>query len=233
MAERELFNDILPVITEAEVEETKRLAEEGNGIAAMQMVHYSIFCDTNFDWFATALRYVDLAVKGNFPGEIDRWQETLNLLGEQAGKRLNGQIQEDKACEEQEKAEKFRAAPQYTADGSEPNAVLVRASGGAELIRLNGFDDSEDLGAPLDCDRVDRVMNRLPERMKATFDLSLVGYVDANGMMKGLDENERIQNLSGYDYIAGDCVIVGMDDSYNYLPLTPYDAVRIREYFKD
>ncbi len=87
------------------------------------------------------------------------------------------------------------------------------------------------MGAVLGCNRVDRVMNRLPQWTTDNFKESMVGYVDANGIPKGLEENERIQQISGYYYIAGDCVICGMDGRYNYIPLDPCDAVAVWKYF--
>ncbi len=56
--------------------------------------------------------------------------------------------------------------------------------------------------------------------------------MDANGIIKGLAKNERIKAVSGYDYLAGDCVMVGMDDKNNSIPLHPFDAVRFGSILK-
>ncbi len=228
--EKELYNGIVPIIDESEYEATKEFADAGDPLACLQLIHYFIFCGTDPGWFFKILSYAE-KLKECDQETYARYAETVQMLADDSGKKLSQEIAKMQAEKAENKRKAFEADPYYTAEGEVPNAVLIDTDGDAILIRVDGFDDSDDLGAPLGCSRVDRVMNRLPEWGKKTFDLSLVGYVDANGIPKGLDENERIQSISGYDYIAGDCVLVGMDKSYNYLPLDPYDAVTIWKYF--
>ncbi len=229
--EKELYNGMLPVIDESVLAETIHRADSGNPIACLQVIHYTIFKDPAPYWFAKVMEYVRKAQATQITENQDAYMDTLEKLAKESSARIKKDMAKMEADKQKEKEDKFNQNPHYTVDGKKPNAVLIDTNGKASLIALDGFDDSDDLGAPLDCSRVDRVMNRLPEWAKNTFGFTLVGYVDSNGMPKGLDENEKIQMLSGYDYIAGDCVLVGMDNKYNYLPLSPADAITVWEYF--
>ncbi len=221
--DREIYMELIPVITDSELEATKAKAEEGDALACIQIMHYAIFKMETDDWSATCMKYL---YKIN--SAKDEYTPILESLGSAFGQRVSEQVQRDKAAE---KDTKFEEDPHYTADGKKPNAVLIPTEGNAKLIYVEDFDSGEGLGEPLDCERVDRVMNRLCRWAEDNFGTNMVGYVDSNGMFKGLEENERIQMISGYDYIAGDCVVCAMDDRYNYIPLHPADAVAVWKHF--
>ncbi len=235
MSER-VFGNVIPILTDEVFDnkehEVHQKRQEGDVMARLQiMYHVATHMTDKSGMLVLAVEAMMLdgddedlpdAQYGDLtPSVISAALNEIMEAAEAALERVEDQKKED-----------FYADPHLTADGREPNAVLVLADGGAELIHLDGFVDSEDLGKPLDCDRVDMVLNKMSSWSFKQFGVSMAGYVDRNGIPKGLEENERIQSISGYDYIAGDCVLVGIDGKYNYRPLNPGDAVKVWEYFK-
>ncbi len=232
--EEPVFGNRIPILTDEEYNdkdnEVWKKREAGDAVARLRfMYHVATHMKNESSMIVLGVEAMLLGDKDEISQYIDYDIATAALYEimevAQAG------LAKVKENEEEEKRQEFEAEPHLTADGKDPNAVVVRTNGQAELVHLNGFVDGEDLGAPIDCDRVDMVLRNLPEWSEETFDLQLAGCVDKNGMPKGLEENDRIQSLSGYDYIAGDCVLVGIDKKYAYLPLHPQDAVRVWKYF--
>ncbi len=230
MAEK-VFGNIIPIMTEAEFENkesdihTQR--KNGNTVAKLQVMHH-IATHMKDESGMTVLGFEAIML-----GDKEAISKHLDYdIAMQAMEEIMSAAKASLAKAEEEKTAAFRAAPQLTEDGKEPNAVLVKAEGGATLVHLDGFVAGDDLGKPLDCSSIDMVLKNLPAWSKQKFGVKLAGYVNRNGIPEGLDENDRIQSLSGYDYIAGDCVLVRIDDKYNYLPLNPQDAVEIWKYFQ-
>ncbi len=225
-----IFGTVIPILTDAEYDdkgsEVWKLREKDNSIARLQvMYHVATHMKDDSGMLVLGFETVMLGEKADISKHMD-YKVAMKALDE-----IMAAAKASLARVEAEKTAAFKADPHLTADGKEPNAVLVPARGKAELIHLKGFVSGSKLGAPLDCDRVDMVLKGLPDWADEAFALNLAGYVDANGISKNLEENERIQSISGYDYIAGGCVLVGTDDDFNYKPLNPQDAVTICNYF--
>ncbi len=227
MAEK-IFGSIIPILSDEEYNNSQSAVwmrkNSGDTISALQIIHY-IASHLKSEAVLPILNYEASALgSGN-----DLTRAAIAEIGLIIEERLAAIRNPGSNTI----LNKTASTAVYTDDGEEPNAVLVYANGGAKLIRLKGFVGSDELGEPLDCGRVDMVLNRIPEWSERKFGIKLVGYVNSNGMPERLDENERIQAISGYDYIAGDCVLLGIDDKYNYLPLNARDAVTVWEYFKN
>ncbi len=229
--EEKVFGNIIPILTEEEYEnrdsEVWHKREEGDAVAILQvMYHIASHAKDKGVMLVLGVEAHSLSGSKNQPSD-----EVADLALKELIAAVNDSIAREANKEDEEKREKFLSEPYYTKDGKEPNAVLVMADGGAELVHLSGFVNGEDLGEPIGCESTSMVLNKIPEWSRGKFGVKLGGYVDSAGMPKGLMENDRIQSISGYDYIAGDCVLVRIDDKYNYLPLNPYDAVVIWKYF--
>ncbi len=231
MADR-VFGSIIPILTDEEYDnkehEVWKKREADDVIARLQVMYHVATHMTDDSGMMV------LAVEAFCLGEPDKIKQYIDFdVANRALEEIMATAKASLAGVEEEKTAAFRADPHLTADGREPNAVLVKTDGSAELVHLDGFVDSNDLGKPLDCDSTDIVLKNLPAWGEDLFGIDLAGCVDKNGIPKGLEENERMEMLSGYDMIAGDCVLVGVDDRYNYLPLNPQDAVAIWEYFNE
>ncbi len=228
---RQIFGKEIPILTDEEFSDKNSPVWEkrkaGDPIAILQtMYHVASHMKDESGRIVLAVEF--MALKDS-KQELKGW--LVNGALEEILQAADESVAREGRSQEEEKRRKFDADPHYV-DGKEPNAVLVCANGGAKLVRLDGFVERDDLGVPLDAERIDMVLNKIPEWAEDTFGFPLCGYVDGDGMPKGLAENARIQSISGYDYIAGDCVLVGVDDKYNYLPLHPYDAVTVWKRFK-
>ncbi len=225
-----VFGNQIPIITDEEYNNKNsrvhKQREAGNDLARLQIMYH--VAKNMTDKSGMIVLGVE-AMMLNEPDKIKKYVEwdvaskALNEIMEMAQLSLKNAGAS--------KTEQYRNNPRYTADGKEPNAVLVKTDGSAELVCLDGFVGGDELGKPINCDRVDIVLKDLPDWSLDEFGIGLAGYVDKNGISKGLEENVRIQEISGYDYIAGDCVLVEIDGKYNYLPLNPKDAVDICDYF--
>ncbi len=227
-----IFGKTIPILSEEEFNNKTsgiwQKREKGDPIAILSIMYH--IATHAKDKSAGLVLGIETMMLEDGDGDIDEelLEEALEEISEALESRLASLERGDAAA----KQASFDASPQYTANGEIPNAVLVYADGSAALIRLKGFVDRDDLSEPLDCSRVSMVYNRLPGWAEQKFGFKVVGLVDESGIPKGLSENERIQMLSGYDYIAGDCLLVGIDDQYNYLPLSPADALTVFDYFR-
>ena len=100
-----------------------------------------------------------------------------------------------------------------TPDPDAPNAVLLRADGSFERIKVD-FSTLEGLYAPIGCDRLNIISTARLREISNGLGFTVVMYCDERGMMKNLPENEIAAALSGYDVIFGDVVICGFDKDY-------------------
>ncbi len=114
---------------------------------------------------------------------------------------------------------------------NEPNAVLVSITGGkSKPIYIEDFSSAESLGKPLGCDRVDIISTKGMKYFSFATPQIVVGYTDSCGRVKELINNSVMSTLSGYSYLAGDCVLCGYDED-GYQPLSPALACAIAEFF--
>ncbi len=117
-------------------------------------------------------------------------------------------------------------------DGHEPNAVEVGVfGGGAKPIYIEDFSCYEGLGVPLGCERINIVSTKGVKKLSLISKESVVGYVDADGQAKELLNNSKMSTISGYNYLAGVCIICGFDGDYK--PLPAKTAYALAKYLDD
>ncbi len=117
-------------------------------------------------------------------------------------------------------------------DGHEPNAVLVNCLGRAEPIYIEDFSSGEELGSAIGCDRINIVSTMGMRKLSEMFDCTVVGYVDERGQLKELLNNSIMSTISGYRYLAGQCVLTGFEDG-DYSPLSPKYAIALAKWLSD
>ncbi len=117
-------------------------------------------------------------------------------------------------------------------DGHEPNAVEVAVfGGGAKPIYIEDFSSYEGLGVPLGCDRINIVSTMGMRYLSRLVGEVVVGYVDAFGQPKELLNNAVMSTISGYHYLAGNCVVCGFEK--DYVPLDGARAYAAAAYLND
>ncbi len=89
------------------------------------------------------------------------------------------------------------------------NAVVLTVTGASYGVEVKGWSTYEEIGEPIGCDRLDIVSTQKMRDLSRRLGFTVIGYVDKNGYSKDLDENSRMQWLSGYDVLLGDALLCG------------------------
>ncbi len=115
------------------------------------------------------------------------------------------------------------------AQDNEGNAVEVGfGTPCARVIKIEDFKKLENLYSALGCEGINIVKTTGTSVLSLLCGAEIVGYVDRNGKIKELVNNAVISDISGYDYIAGACVLCGFDS--DYAPLDGKTAAALCEW---
>ncbi len=201
-----------PLLTEEELEEQLELAQKGRHLAEYKLGMYHLNQakeNRSREELETALDYLEKALYAGLDIAAAAIESLLYVYTLLETLRIARKVQQ-----REQKGE----LP-LTEDGLEANAVVVNVFGDPTLAHIEDFSTYEGMGTPIGCNRLDIVSTRGMQAFSKLFGNALVGYVDRNGQAKELLNNSIMSSISGYDYLAGSCIICGFES--DAVPLTP------------